>query len=127
MQTSFCNHYFDRIVNLNGALWLNLYPLRKSVVESKEFKEILFWVSYALWRSKAFHPYLIGSVIPFIRIGDFKQVITEKLEVVKISPEEFTRTIEKLQFIEIQEIQLKKNLTLVQELKQAYVFRFFNP
>ena len=98
----------------------------KIEAESKEFKEILFWVSYALWRSKAFHPYLIGSVIPFIRIGDFKQVITEKLEVVKISPEEFTRTIEKLQFIEIQEIQLKKNLTLVQELKQAYVFRFFN-
>jgi hypothetical protein len=99
----------------------------KIETESKEFKETLFWVSYALWRSKAFHPYLIGSVIPFIRIGDFKQVILEKLEVVKVNPAEFTRTIENLKFIEIQENQLKKNLRLVQELKQAYVFRFFNP
>ena len=99
----------------------------KIEAENKEFKETLYWVAYALWRSKAFHPYLIGSVIPFIRIGDFKQVISEKLEVVKVHPAEFTRTIEKLRFIEIQENQLKKNLKLVQELKQAYVYRFFNP
>jgi hypothetical protein len=83
-------------------------------------------VSYALWRSRTFHTYLIGSVIPFIRIGDFKQVITEKLEVVKVHPVEFSRTIEKLRFIEIQKNQLKKNLKFVQELKQAYVYRFFN-
>lgn len=121
-------HFFVLSKGLNSGKPL-LQPCPncfKIEAESKEFKETLFWVSYALWRSKAFHPYLIGSVIPFIRIGDFKQVISEELEVVKVNPVEFTRTIEKLKFIEIQENQLKKNLRLVQELKQAYVFRFFN-
>lgn len=33
--------------------------------ESKEFKEILYWISFSLWRTKAFHPFLRGSVIPY--------------------------------------------------------------
>lgn len=122
-------HFFVLSKGLNSGKPLS-HPCPncfKIEAENKELREMLYWISFALWKSKAFHPYLIGSVIPFIRIRDFKQVICEKLEVVKVNPGEFTRTIEKLRFIEIQENQLKKNLKLVQELKQAYVYRFFNP
>jgi len=98
----------------------------KIEAENEDFKETLYWVSFALWRSKAFQPFLIGSVIPFIRIGDYKQLIFEKLEVVKASPVEFTETVKKLQFIELKEKQFKENLRLIQELKQAYVYTYFN-
>jgi capsule polysaccharide export protein KpsC/LpsZ len=97
----------------------------KIEAENEDFKQILYWVTFALWKSKAFHPYLIGSVVPFIRIGDYKQVVCEKLEVVDNHPAEFTSTIEKLRFIEMKEKQLKENLYLVQELKQAYVQSYF--
>ena len=66
-----------------------------------------------------------GSVIPFIRIGIYKQIISEKLEIVKTNPDEFTKTIKQLNFIETKEIQLKQNLKLIQDLKKAYVFSFF--
>ena len=69
---------------------------------------------------------LIGSVIPFIRIGDYKQLICEKLEIVKVHPAEFTETIKQLRIIEQKEKQYKENLQLVQELKRAYVYRYFN-
>lgn len=35
----------------------------------------LFNYVYIIWRSDKFNPYLVGSVIPFLRIGDFKSVL----------------------------------------------------
>ena len=97
----------------------------KIEAENEEFKETLYWVSFALWRSKAFHPLLVGSIIPFIRIGDYKKLVTEKLEVVQVNPAEFTETIKKLRFIELKEKQFLQNLQLIQELKKAYVHSYF--
>ena len=94
--------------------------------ENEEFKEVLYWISFSLWRTKAFHPYLRGSVIPFICIGDYKQLLVEKVEVVKANPVKFAETIKQLRFIEMKEKQLKENLKLIQELKRAYVYSYFN-
>ena len=94
--------------------------------ETEEVKELLYWVSFALWRSKAFHPHLIGSVIPFIRIDDYKQLVLEKMEVVNGSPAEFSKTVKQLQFIELKEKQFRQNLQLLGDLKRAYVYQYFN-
>ena len=121
-------HFFALNKGLNSGKPL-LHPCPncfKIEAENEEFKETLYWVSFALWRAKAFHPFLIGSVIPFIRIGDYKQLICEKLEVVKANPAEFSTTIEKLRFIELKEKQFLQNLQLIQELKKAYVHSYFN-
>jgi hypothetical protein len=75
----------------------------KIEAENNDLKETLYWISFALWKSKAFHPFLIGSVIPFIRIGDYKQLICEKLEIVKLNPTEFSDTVKQLRFIEFKE------------------------
>ena len=120
-------HFFVLNKGLNSGKPL-LQPCQncfKIEAENEDLREMLFWISFALWKSKAFHPYLIGSVIPFIRIGDFKQVICEKLEVVNAHPAEFTNTIEKLRFFDIKEKQLRDSLRLVQELKQACVYSYF--
>jgi len=98
----------------------------KIEAENEEFTDTLYWVSFALWRSKAFHPFLIGTAIPFIRINDFKKVLSCKLEIVTANPVEFAQVIEKLKFIELKEKQFKQNLQLMQELKRAYVHKYFN-
>jgi DNA modification methylase len=98
----------------------------KIETENEEFKETLYWVSFALWRAKAFHPFLIGSVIPFIRIGVYKEVLYENLKIVTANPAEFAETVKKLRFIEMKEKQFKENLLLIQELKRAYVYKYFN-
>jgi hypothetical protein len=121
-------HFFALNKGLNSGkpLLLPCPNCFKIEAENEDFKEMLYWVSFALWKSKAFHPFLIGSVIPFIRIGDYKQLISEKLEIVKASPAIFTETIKKLQLIELKEKQFKENLRLIQELKRAYVYKYFN-
>jgi hypothetical protein len=120
-------HFFVLNKGLNsGKPLLNPCPnCFKIETDNEDFKEQLYWISYSLWRAKAFHPHLIGSVIPFIRIGSFKKLICEKLEIVKSNPDEFSDTVKKLRFIELKEKQFLQNLHLVQELKKAYIQSYF--
>ena len=120
-------HFFilNKGMNSGKPLLLSCPNCFKIETESEEIRDVLYWISYALWKSKAFHPYLIGSVIPFIRIGDFKHIICQNLKVVNKHPAEFSKTIEKLKVIEIKENLLKENLRLVQDLKFAYIQSYF--
>ncbi len=120
-------HFFvlNKGLNSGKPLLLPCPNCFKIEAENEDFKQVLYWVTFALWKSKAFYPYLIGSVIPFIRIGDYKQIVCEKLEVVKTHSEEFTNTIEKLRFIEMKENQLKENLRLVRDLKSGICSKLF--
>lgn len=120
-----CFYALNKGLNSGKPLLKPCWNCFKIEAENEELRELLYWISFALWKSKAFHPYLIGSVIPFIRIGDFKQIVYEKLEVVNANPEEFANAVEKLRFFDIKEKQLKESLRLVQELKQAYVHSYF--
>ena len=96
------------------------------ICNSDEEKENLYWVSFALWRSKAFHPYLMGSVIPYIRIADFRQLVSEKLMVVTTDLVGFAEVVKQLKLIEQHEKHFLENLKLMEELKKAYVYKYFN-
>ena len=121
-------HFFVLCKGLNAGKPLQISCPNSFIIQtdSEEFKEALYWITFALWRTKAFHPYLMGSVIPFIRIGIYKQLITEKIELVQSNPSEFEGIVKKLNFIELKEKQLKENLKLIQDLKRAYVYSYFN-
>lgn len=95
------------------------------ILDSEEEKEKLYWVSFALWRSKAFHPYLMGSVISYVRINDFRQLVSDKMEIVNTDPERFSEVVKQLKVIELREKQFLENLKLIQELKRAYVYKYF--
>ncbi len=41
-------------------------------VKNDEEKEFLFWLCWGLWQSKKFYYLHTGSVIPFIRLNEFK-------------------------------------------------------
>ena len=95
------------------------------ISDSEEEKEQLYWISFALWRFNAFYPYLMGSVIPYIRINDFTRLVNEKLMVVHSNPEGFSEVVKQLKLIELREKQFQENLKLIQELKRAYVYKYF--
>ena len=42
------------------------------IFSNNEDKESYYWLSYSLWKSKFWHQFLVGSVIPFLRIHEFK-------------------------------------------------------
>jgi hypothetical protein len=69
-----------------------------------------YWMVYALWATRTFLPYLIGSVIEFIHIQDLKKILTETAaELPQLGKE-----IEALQKLLQLETKLKKQLHLIQ-------------
>lgn len=120
-------HFFvlNKGMNSGKPLALPCPNCFKIEAENEDVKEILYWISFALWKANSFHQLLRGSVIPFITINDYKNLVAEKFIVVNKNKTEFAESIKKLRFIEIKEKQFKENLKLIQELKRAYAHNSF--
>lgn len=92
---------------------------------SEQELEDLFWISYSLWKCKFWHQFLIGSVIPFIRIGDLRKELILKSKLAIEHSEEYKKQIRALQLIEERENQYKKELILMENIKKAILYNFF--
>ena len=82
-------------------------------------KDHYYWLCFGLWQSKSLHPYLTGSVIPFIRLHDLNHVISQASEKALASPANFLKTVEALKILDRQEKQFHRNLLLISEAKKA--------
>jgi len=98
-----------------------------AVIASNEADlQTLYWLSFALWKGKKFELLLGGSVIPFIRIKDVRNLISENLQHAISNPEGLQKTVKFLQAVELREQQLNENIKLIKELKHSYAHSFFN-
>lgn len=91
----------------------------RNAEEKEHYRSLLF----GLWKSKAFHPFLVGSVIPFIRIGDFRNVVFEQIEHLENKEKAYREDVRKFQALEQKERQMYEQLLLVSELKRIYIAR----
>ena len=82
-------------------------------------KDHYYWLCFGLWQSKSLHPYLNGSVIPFIHLRDLNQVIRQASEKALATPANFQKTVEALKILDQHEKQYHRNLLLISEAKKA--------
>ncbi len=82
-------------------------------------KDHYYWLCFGLWQSKSLHPYLNGSVIPFIHLRDLNQVISQASEKALATPANFQKTVEALKILDQHEKQYHRNLLLISEAKKA--------
>lgn len=59
--------------------WVNSFSVH---CKTKEELDFYFWLSYSLWQTGRFKPYLRGSVIPFLSVSDLRQVLSQVAETV---------------------------------------------
>jgi hypothetical protein len=88
--------------------------------------EKLYWLAYSLWKCKFWHQFLIGSVIPFLRIKDFENGFKSKLSKAEESHVHHSKNLKSLQLLEQKETELKQNIKLITELKAAIFYQFYN-
>ena len=88
-------------------------------VKNDEEKEFLFWLCWGLWQSKKFHHLHTGSVIPFIRLHEFKPFIKEQAAIVFAEKEQYNKNVKALQQLEPLEKNYKQNLLLIMDAKRA--------
>jgi len=88
---------------------------------SEEEKNQLYWLMFGLWQGKTFHPQLVGSVIPFIRIGEVKNSLSDAISKMQIQPEKFSKNLSAVRQINEHAQNIAKQLETLAQLKRALI------
>lgn len=85
--------------------------------ETAEDRDRLFYLCLSLQEGQYFKQYLVGSVIPFLRIKDAKTVIVKTLNTYEL--DQWQQRVEKLKKINNYEENLMQQLITIKKLKLA--------
>ena len=94
------------------------------IFEKEEDCESLFFVAYSLWQTKFWHPFLIGSVIPFLRLPDFKKEFNPQASLMLLEHEQHLKNVAALKLLEKKEKQYKEDIMLINDLRKAILYRY---
>ena len=94
------------------------------VFENQEDLENVFFIAYSLWKTKFWHQFLIGSVILFLRIPDFKKEFYSKVKSLMEDHKEHKKNIEALKLLEEKEKQFQENIHLINELRRVILQQY---
>lgn len=88
-------------------------------VKTDEEAENLYWIALSLWKSKLWHQYLVGSVIPFIRLNEFKTTFRNKVLIIYKEHNKHLENVEKLKKLEALTSIYNKNIDAIERIKAA--------
>jgi hypothetical protein len=94
------------------------------IFEKVEDCENIFFVAYSLWQTKFWHPFLIGSVIPFLRLPDFKKEFNPQSSLMMVEHEQHQKNVAALKLLEKKEKQYKEDIHLINDLRKAILYRY---
>ena len=84
-----------------------------------EDAETIYWLAYSLWKANFWHQSLCGSVIPFLRITEFKKEFISKVTELLQEHELHKTQVKALRLLELQETQFQKNIQLINEMRRV--------
>lgn len=86
----------------------------------------IFWVAYSLWKSKFWHQHLVGSVISFLRLPDFKKEFFSKTTQLMEEYEAHIKHVETLKLLAQKEKQFHENINLINDMRRVIIHRYSN-
>jgi hypothetical protein len=92
--------------------------------QNEEDAETVYWLAYSLWKANFWHPSLIGSVIPFLRIQDFKNGFNKKVNQMLQEHEQHLKQVQALRLLEQKENKLQQNIALINEMRRVILYRY---
>lgn len=93
-------------------------------LQNEKDADTLYWLAYTLWKTLYWQQFLIGSVIPFLRISDFKHNFTNKTEQLLREHEVHLKQIQALRLLEEKENQLNQNIRVIDEMKKIILHHY---
>ncbi|MFV8271346.1 DUF6943 family protein [Flavobacterium sp. GT2N3] len=92
--------------------------------QNEEDADTVYWLAYSLWKAKFWHQSLVGSVIPFLRIDDFKIDFNSKVNEMLQEHELHKKQVQALRLLEQKEDQFQKNIVLISEMRRVILMRY---
>ena len=89
------------------------------IFQNEEDCESLFFIAYSLWQTKFWHQHLVGSVIPFLRLNDFKKEFFVRSKVMMEEHEAHVKHIAALKLLEQKEKQFHENINLINDMRRV--------
>lgn len=117
------NHFFLLSKGLNAGKPLDK-PCPNCFVlfaKSEEEKNQLYWLCFGLWQANFFRKFLTGSVIPFIRLSDLKQVIEEAL--LKVDFTELEKSMLVMNDLNKHQENISRQLELIKQAKKSIMYK----
>ena len=94
------------------------------IFQNEEDCESIYFVAYSLWKTKFWHPYLVGSVIPFLRLPNFSKEFNLKASLMMQEHEKKKKNIAALKLLEKKEKQFHENINLINDLRKTILYRY---
>ena len=94
------------------------------IFQNEEDCESLFFIAYSLWQTKFWHQHLVGSVIPFLRLNDFKKQFNPQSRLMMVEHEQHQKNVAALKLLEKKEKQYKEDMMLINDLRRAILYRY---
>ena len=88
--------------------------------------ENLYFVAYSLWKTNFWHQYLVGSVIPFLRLNDNKKEFFIKSKIMMEEHEAHIKHVAALKLLEQKEKQFHENINLINDMRRVILYRYVN-
>ena len=119
-------HFFVLNKGMNSGKPQN-EPFTNSFViifDSETDCENIFWIAYSLWKSKFWHQHLVGSVISFLRLPDFKKQFNPQASLMMVEHEQHQKNVAALKLLEKKEKQYKEDMMLINDIRRAILYRY---
>ena len=96
------------------------------IFQNEEDCESLFFIAYSLWQTKFWHQHLVGSVIPFLRLNDFKKQFNPQANLLMVEHEQHQKNVAALKLLEQKEKQFHENINLINDMRRVILYRYCN-
>ncbi|ESU28759.1 hypothetical protein FLJC2902T_13540 [Flavobacterium limnosediminis JC2902] len=94
------------------------------IFQNEEDCENIYWIAFSLWKSKFWHQFLIGSVIPFIRLDEFKKELFPRVTEIYKDYKQHQKDIQTLRLLELKEKQFHDSINLINDLRRTILHRY---
>jgi hypothetical protein len=94
------------------------------IFQQEEDCDNFYFIAFSLWQTKFWHQYLTGSVIPFLRLPDFKKEFNPRAKTMMEEHEQHQKNITALKLLEQKENQFQENLKLINDLRRVIMYRY---
>ena len=89
------------------------------LAETEKERNDYYWLCFVLWKTQRFVPSLTGSVVPFIRIRDFKTILDDAAVKVHSNKKEYEKFLSLLVDIDSIHEEYEKQLKFIKNLQKA--------
>ncbi|MCZ8198694.1 MAG: hypothetical protein O9267_13905 [Flavobacterium sp.] len=96
------------------------------IFENESDFDTINLTAYALWKTKFWHQFLKGSVIPFLSLQDIRKEFSMKVNREIKDHEEHVKSVQALKLLEQSEKRFHENLNLINDMRRVILHRYCN-